>query len=82
MRLVKSGKIVFGITEVPCTIGQLSKLGACLIVQSTHGIPALFELMMPKQASRICKVTWRDDKRLGVHFRKGSLPSRTDEVIE
>jgi hypothetical protein len=82
MRLAKSGKIVFGITEVPCTIGKLSKLGACLIVQTTLGIPALFELMMPKQAARICKVTWRDDKRLGVHFRKGSLPSRTDEVIE
>ena len=82
MRVVKSGKILFGDTEVPCTIGKLSKLGACLIVQTTHGIPALFELIIPKRAPRTCKVTWRDDKRLGVHFRKGSLPSRTDEVIE
>ena len=80
MPLIKSGKILFGSTEVPCTIGKLSKLGACLIVQTTHGIPALFELMMPKRASRTCKVTWRDDKRLGVHFRK--LPSRADEVVE
>lgn len=82
MRQVKSGKILFDSTEVPCTIGKLSKLGACLIVQSTHGIPARFELMMPKQVSKICKVTWRDDKRLGVHFRKGSLPGGTDAVTE
>jgi len=82
MRLVKSAKILFSSTEVPCTIGKLSKLGACLIVETTHGIPALFVLTMPNQASRTCKVTWRDDKRLGVHFRIGSLPSRTDEVIE
>ena len=55
----------------------------CLSYRANHPwVPALFELMMPKQASRTCKVTWRDDKRLGVHFRKGSLLSRTDEVIE
>jgi len=82
MRLVKSGKILFGSTEVPCTIGKLSRLGACLIVQTTHGIPALFDLMMPKRAPRTCKVTWRDDTRIGVHFRKGALPSRADEMIE
>ena len=73
MHLVKSGKIVFGDTEIPCMIGKHSKLGACLIVQTTHEIPALFELIVPNRASRTCKVTWRDDKRLGVHFRKGSL---------
>jgi hypothetical protein len=80
MPLVKYGKILFGSIEVPCTIGKLSKLGACLILQTTHGIPELFELMMPRRALRTCKVTWRDDKRLGVYFRK--MPSRTDMVIE
>jgi len=69
MGLVKSARILFGSTEVPCTIGKLSRLGACLIVQTTHGIPVLFNLVMPNQVCRICKVTWRDDKRLGVHFR-------------
>jgi len=69
MRLVKSGRILFDSTEVPCTIGKLSRLGACLIVQTTHGIPALFELTLPNQVPRACKVTWRDDKRLGIHFR-------------
>jgi hypothetical protein len=80
MRLPKSGKILFGTTEVPCTIGKHSKLGACLIVQTTHGIPALFDLMMPNWAPTTCKVLWRDDRRLGVHFRRGSLPRRAAEV--
>ena len=82
MGVIKSARILFGSTEVMCTIGKPSKLGACLIVQTTQGIPALFELTMPNQASMTCKVTWRDDKRLGVHFRKGSLLSRADDVTE
>jgi hypothetical protein len=72
MRLVKSGKILIGSTEVPCTIGALSKIGACLMVDTTHEIPAMFEIMMPDRAPTICKVIWRDDKRLGVHFRPGT----------
>ena len=69
MRLVKFGKILLGNTEVPCTIGKLSKFGACLIVQTTDEIPELFEFMMPNRAPTTCKVLWRDDKRLGVYFR-------------
>jgi hypothetical protein len=82
MPQIKSGKILFGTREVSCTIGKHSKLGACLIVQTTHGIPALFQLMMPNRTPRSCKVTWRDDKRLGVYFRSGSSSRRADEVIE
>jgi hypothetical protein len=69
MSLVKSGKILLGNEEVPCTIGTLSKIGACLIVHTTQGIPALFKFIMPNRAPTTCKVIWRDDKRLGVHFR-------------
>jgi hypothetical protein len=72
MRLVKSGKILIGSTEVPCTIGALSKIGACLTVDTTHEIPAMFEFMTPDRALTTCKVIWRDDKRLGVHFRPGT----------
>jgi|HubBroStandDraft_6_1064221.scaffolds.fasta_scaffold164459_3 hypothetical protein len=72
MRTVKSGKILLGSTEVPCTIGTLSKIGACLMVDTTHEIPAIFEFMMPNRAPTICKVVWRDDKRLGVQFKPGS----------
>jgi hypothetical protein len=82
MRLIKSARILFSSTEVPCTVGKLSKMGACLIVETTRGIPALFVLTMPNQAPWTCKVTWRDDKRLGVHFRARLATQPHHEVME
>jgi hypothetical protein len=64
------GTILFGGTEVPCTIGTLSKIGGCLLVQTTHDIPEVFEFIAPNRAPQACKVMWRDDKRLGIHFRQ------------
>lgn len=61
--------IIFGSTEIPCTIGTISKIGACLVVQSTHGIPDVFEFVVPDRPPRACKVMWRDGTRLGVYFR-------------
>jgi len=52
-----------------CTIRNISKIGACILVQSTSGIPAIFQLVMPNRQSQTCKVMWRDDTKLGVHFR-------------
>jgi hypothetical protein len=69
MRLRDIGKIIVGGAEVPCTISARSKLGACLLVQTTEGIPALFELVAPDRKPATCKVMWRDEKHLGVHFR-------------
>jgi len=69
MRLRDIGKIIVRGTEVPCAISARSKLGACLVVQTTEGIPALFELVAPDCKPATCKVMWRDDKHLGVHFR-------------
>jgi hypothetical protein len=69
MRMLKSGKILLGRGEVLCTVRSLSEIGACLQVQTTYGIPALFQLIMPNREPHSCKVMWRDDTRLGVHFR-------------
>jgi hypothetical protein len=68
-RILKSGKILLGRREVQCTVRNLSAIGACLVVQTTIGIPANFEFVMPGQESKSCKVMWRDDTRLGIHFR-------------
>jgi hypothetical protein len=62
------GKILFGGGEIPCTVRNLSELGACLMVQSTFGLPAAFQLVMQNQAPQTCKVVWRDYTVLGVHF--------------
>jgi len=68
-RLDKSGTIVLGSRKMACTIRNISKIGACILVQSTSGIPAIFQLVMPNRQSQTCKVMWRDDTKLGVHFR-------------
>jgi len=69
MHLHNTGRIIVRGAEVPCTISTLSKYGACLVVQTTEGIPARFELRAPDRKPAACKVMWRDDTRLGVHFR-------------
>jgi len=69
MRMLKSGKILLGKRAVPCTVRNLSEIGACLEVQTTYGIPAVFEFTMPNASTQTCKVVWRDNTKLGVHFR-------------
>jgi hypothetical protein len=39
------------------------------VVETTYGIPATFEFVTPDQLLKTCKVMWRDDTRLGVHFQ-------------
>jgi PilZ domain len=67
-RKLKSGKVSFGSCQVPCTVRSLSESGACLQVQTTYGIPGTFELALSGEHSKACKVTWADEKRLGVQF--------------
>jgi hypothetical protein len=69
-RQTVKGTIQFENMEVSSTISSLSKIGACLLVENTRGIPEVFELVVPNQRPRSCKVMWRDETRLGVHFRQ------------
>jgi hypothetical protein len=68
-RLYKSGRILLGSWKVPCTVRNLSETGACLEVQTTYGIPATFEFTLPDHPSRICKVVWLGDTKIGVRFQ-------------
>ena len=69
MRMLKSGKILLGSHAVPCTVRNLSDAGACLEVQTTVGIPSMFEFVMPSQPPRSCKVVWLGDTKMGVQFK-------------
>jgi PilZ domain-containing protein len=69
MRMLKSGKIFLGSRGVPCTVRSLSETGACLQVQTTYGIPSLFELAIADGDRRTCKVVWLDSTRLGVQYQ-------------
>jgi hypothetical protein len=68
-RKLKSGKVFFDNARVPCVVKSLSETGACLEVQTTHGLPGKFELSMTGEQSKACKVTWADENRLGVQFK-------------
>ena len=68
-RFRQSGTIIIGSQEMTCTIRNISKVGACILVQTTLGIPAVFQLNIPDREPQTCKVMWRDDTKLGVLFR-------------
>ncbi len=68
-RMLKSGKILLGKHGVPCTVRNLSEIGACLQVQTTTGLPSEFNLSVGNEPVRSCKTVWRDDSKLGVEFQ-------------
>jgi hypothetical protein len=69
-RILKSGTIILGKeAHLPCLVRNLSEAGARLEVQATFEIPSAFLLGMPGRPPRTCKVIWRTDRQLGVHFR-------------
>ena len=68
-RMLKSGKILLGINPIPCTIRNFSETGACLQVQTTAGIPAIFDFLRSGEPTvRTCKTIWRDDTQIAVMF--------------
>ena len=80
VRRFKDGKILLGSLELPCTIRDLSEIGACLEVHATRGIPAVFRLAMPNRMIKTCKVMWRDYTKLGVHFRPALIGNPNAQV--
>jgi hypothetical protein len=77
-RMLKSGKILLGKRPVPCTVRNISEIGACLEVQTTAGIPAIFDFLRAGEpAARTCKTIWRDNTRIGVMFIQRESPALT-----
>lgn len=70
-RVLRGGVISFRHlgTTIDCTVRNLSKTGACLIVASPVGIPNEFELVLDRdKVPRTCRVAWRAADRIGVEF--------------
>jgi len=68
-RLLKAGSISFGGGAIDCTVRNLSETGAALDVISPVGIPDRFTLLIEAEhRHRPCRVVWRKEKRIGVHF--------------
>ena len=66
--VLKPGKILLGGSEIQCTVRNLSRLGACLVVQNAYGLPGRFELLMQDDALQTCQIIWRAETLLGVRF--------------
>jgi hypothetical protein len=69
VRILSPGTILFGGNEVACTVRDLSSNGACLVVPTTCGLPALFQLAVANQRPKSCEVQWREETMLGISFR-------------
>lgn len=58
-----------GRSQVPCTIRNISEGGAKLeTATSVRDIPPTFDLVVPGQRPRACRVAWRALRELGVAF--------------
>jgi hypothetical protein len=66
--MLKAGKILLGKHAVPCTVQNFSEKGACLKVQTTEGIPKVFDFLFAGDPARTCKTIWRNDTQIGVMF--------------
>jgi len=53
-----------------CVLSDISDTGARMTVQEPDTVPDRFLLMLSRngKAKRLCRVVWRKDKQLGVHF--------------
>jgi hypothetical protein len=69
-RMLKAGTIIYNNSSsvCDCTVRNVSKTGACLMVASPLGLPEEFDLSM-EGARRHCTVTWRRADRIGVKFQ-------------
>ena len=67
-RMLKSGKILLGKHAIPCAVRNMSERGACLKVQTTEGLPEMFDFLFAGEPVRTCKTVWRDDTQIGVMF--------------
>ena len=71
-RMLKAGTISFGGGAIDCTVRNLSETGAALDVISPVGIPDRFVLVVETDHRSLpCRVVWRKDKKIGVHFEPG-----------
>ena len=71
-RTYKAARIAFGggRAVISCLVRNISDTGACLGVPTPIGIPESFNLVFDSgEPSRMCQVTWRKEKQIGVKFQ-------------
>jgi hypothetical protein len=68
--VLKAAKISFkqGTAAIDCMVRDISDGGARLLVASVIGIPDSFELAIPGEPVRQCRLIWRKSEQIGVAF--------------
>ena len=52
------------------TMTNISTGGACVWISSSRTLPGEFNLLLPLNQRRRCRLVWRSDDKLGVEFLK------------
>jgi hypothetical protein len=78
-RVLKGAVIFFnkGRSSVDCTVRNLTKIGARVVLESTNLVPDQFEVLV-KQEKRLysAETIWRDSTDIGVRFTAPPRPIR------
>jgi hypothetical protein len=68
-RVLKAGSVLFGVSDIDCTVRSLSEAGAALEIAKPTFIPDRFTLVVPTDnLKRRCRIAWRKGKRFGIKF--------------
>jgi diguanylate cyclase (GGDEF)-like protein len=81
-RTLLAGKIVsnYGQSSINCTVRRMSAEGATLEVESVHGVPEQFHLLVAKEGKpRGCKRVWQSGREVGIVF-EGTNADAADVV--
>ena len=72
-RCWRQGKIIFNqrSSVFDCAVRKLTREGAELVLNSTLGVPASFELRLdPTGETHFCSIDWRTETEIGVTFQE------------
>ncbi|GEO87141.1 MULTISPECIES: PilZ domain-containing protein [Alphaproteobacteria] len=71
LRALKGARVVLpgGHSTFDCMIRNLSPSGAKIILESTVGVPDVFQLKFEDGSARPCLVKWRNATEMGVAFQ-------------
>ncbi|HEY7247173.1 MAG TPA: PilZ domain-containing protein [Xanthobacteraceae bacterium] len=73
LRTLRAGKILFNnkSSVIDCTVRNLSRQGACLIVTSVVGVPPAFDLLIEGEpTTRPCNMVWHAPNKIGIEFSR------------
>ena len=66
----------YGQSSIDCVVRQMSDAGAVIEVESVHGIPEQFHLMIPGEgAPQPCRRAWQSDRQIGLMFETAETAS-------